>query len=189
MAKGLEPQILTEAFMAAMGQMLEKLTGISPSEEPKVEESEIAEYDDRMRASGVEKFNSTTYISVVNFYLNQTDMERRKTKGAMVLYFENENMSKFLKAFGIKFPEDEDSQSMMDAGGEVAVAVADAFKAELARKGFADLVASKPSNYRNNVIEGVEFSIDQKTKQTVSYFYFRTKVIAADLTMAELPRK
>ena len=189
MAKALDPQILTGAFMSAMGQMLEKLGTITPSGEPKAEESAIIEYDGRMRISGMEKFNSTSFISVVNFYLNQGDMQRQKSKGVMVLYFEGENMSKFLKAFGIRFPDDEDDKSMMDACGQVAAAVADEFKAELTRKGFVELVASKPHNYKNNVIEGVEYSTDQKTKQTVSFFYFRTKVIAADLTMAALPPK
>ena len=189
MGKGLDPQVLTGAFMAAMGQMLEKMGAISPSEEPKIEESEIIEYDGKMRVSGMEKFNNSSFLSVVNFYLNQGDMQRQKPKGALVLFFEAENTSKFLKAFGMRFADDEDDKSLMDACGQVCEAVAAEFKTELTRKGFVDLVVSKPRNYKNNVIEGIDYSQDQKTKQTVSFFYFKTKAIVGDLTMADLPRK
>ena len=189
MARGLDPQVLTGAFMAGMDQMLAKMANIPPSQDPKIEESEIIEYDGRMRVSGMEKFNSSSFISVIGFYLNQGELQRRKPKGALVLYFDAENVSKFLKAFGIRFADDEDDKSLMDACGEVCTAVAAEFKAELARKGYVDLVVSKPSNYKNNVIEGIDYSQDQKTKQTVSFFYFKTKAIVADLTMADLPRK
>ena len=190
MAKGLEPQVLTGAFMAAMGRMLEKMGAISPSEEPKIEESEIIEYDGKMRVSGMEKFNASSFVSVVNFYLNQGDMQRQqRPRGALVLFFEAENASKFLKAFGMRFADDEDDKSLMTACGETCEAVAAEFKGELARKGYVDLAVSKPRNYKNNVIEGIEYSPDQKTKQTISFFYFKTKTIAADLTMADLPRK
>ena len=190
MAKGLETEVLTGAFMTAMDQMLSKLGVITPSQEPKIEESEIIEYDGKMRVSGMEKFNASSFVSVVNFYLNQGDMQRQqRPRGALVLFFEAENASKFLKAFGMRFADDEDDKSLMDACGQVCEAVAAEFKAELTRKGYVDLVVSKPHNYKNNVIEGVEYSPDQKTKQTISFFYFKTKTITADLTMAVLPRK
>ncbi len=189
MAKGLDPQVLTGAFMAAMGQMLEKLSNIPASQEPKIEESEIIEYEGRMRVSGMEKFNSPAFLSVVNFYLNQGEMQRHKPKGALILYLEAENISKFLKAFGVHFADDEDDKSLMDACGKVCEAVAAEFKNELTRKGYVELVLSNPSNYKNNILEGIAYSQDQKTKQTVNFFYFKTKAIVADLTMADLPRK
>ena len=190
MAREFDPQVLTTAFMAAMNRNLAKMSGMIASEEPKIQAGDIDEYDGRMRiSSGIEKLNSTCYISVVNFYTSQGDIERHKPKGAMVFYLEAENAGKFYKSQGIGFADDEDDVSMMEACGKWCAAIAGEFKNELAHQGYAEMVLSVPKNYKNNVIQGVEFSTDQKIKQEISFFYFKHKAIVVELTMAPIPKK
>ena len=48
--------------------------------DPVMERKRLIEFDGRMRADGMEKFeNEPTYVSAVNFYANEKDMEKGKT--------------------------------------------------------------------------------------------------------------
>ena len=190
MAKEFDPQILNTAFLGVMSQGLAKMAPIVASEEPKVKAVAIEEYNGRMRISpGIEKLKSTSYISVVNFYINQGDLERHKPKGAMVFYLELENAGKFFKSQGIAFAEDEDDKSMMDACGKWCAAIAGELKSALSSQGYVPLVLSAPQNYKNNVVQGVEFSSDQMVKQEITFSYFKHPTIVVELTMAPLPKK
>src|SRR5436190_1488604 len=106
--KSLDPQVLTAVMTRSIEQLLSKMSGIASTKPPETKELEIDEYDGRMRVSGVEKFDASSYISVVNYYLSDKDLKSHKAKGAMILYIESENSSKLFKALGIKVTEDED---------------------------------------------------------------------------------
>ena len=187
--KKIDPKILT-ALMGVIEQVLSKMSGIVPSSAPETKEAELVKYEGRMRVAGMEKFNAPSLISIINYYLTPTDMERRKgVKGALVLYVELENAGKLFKALGFTFPDDEDDVSMMTACGEFCSVLSGNFKKELAGLGYADLAASAPHNYKNSVLEGVEFSTDQKTKHEFSFFYWKHKSIVVELTLAAIPQK
>ena len=185
-----DPQVLSAALLSAAQQVLSKASAMAQSQDPKVEATDIVNYEGRMRALGLEKLNSTCYVSVVNFYLNQGEMERRgKPKGAFVLYMETENAGKFFKALEIKFSDDEDDATMISACGQFTKIITDGLINELSSRGYATLVPSAPRNYKNSVLEGVEYSSDQKTKHEIGFFYFKRKTIAVELTLAPIPKK
>ncbi len=189
-SKDLDPQMVSSAILAAVENTVPKGGNLPQSQEPKVEANDIPEYNGRMRIMGLDKMANTCYVSCINFYLSQADADRRKgAKGAMVVYLVTENASKFYAATGVPFSSDEDDASMITANGQFAQKLAEAFKAELAAKGYGGLVLSKPLNSKNNIIEGAEFSLDQKTKHEISYFYFKAKALAIDLTLAPIPKK
>ena len=189
-AKSLDPQVLTTTMLGVIEPVLSKMTGIVATAEPETKELEIVDYEGRLRVSGVEKFNTASYISVINFYLNEKDKQSHKAaKGAMVLYVESENAGKVFKALGFSVPEDEDDTSMMDACGQFCDLLAQGFKTELNRLGYFDLVLSNPDNYRNSVLEGVEFSPDQKIKFEFSFSYWKHKAIIVEVTLADIPQK
>ena len=186
--KKIDPQIVT-MLMGVIEQALSKMSGIAPSEPAQTKEIELVEYEGRMRALGTEKFNAPAFISVVNYYLTPGDMERHKAKGALVLYLDFENAGKLLKGLGIAIPDDEDDMSMVNACGKLCDGWSSAFKKELVGLGYADLVMSSPCNYKNSVLEGVEYSADQKTKHECSFFYWKRKAIVVELTLAAIPQK
>lgn len=186
--KDFDPQVLSEAAVGAVQQAFSRSN--LPHQVPDIKAVDIVEYDGRMRAMGLERLDSPCYVSAVNFYLSKADMDRRnKPKGAMVLYMETETAGKLFKAAEIPFADDEDDASMTTACGQFAQMVADALNSELSAKGYAALVPSKPQNYKNSVMGGVEFSPDQKTKHEITFVYFKHKAIGVDLTLAPIPKK
>ena len=186
--KKIDPRILT-ALMGVIEQALSRMSGIAPSEAPQTKESELIEYEGRMRAAGTEKFSEPCFISVVNYYLTPGDLQRHKARGALVLYVDFENAGKLFKALGYDVPDDEDDVSMMNVCGKFCESLAGGLKKELAGLGYADVVMSAPCNYKNSVIEGVEFCPDQKTKHEFSFFYWKHKAIVVELTLAAIPQK
>lgn len=180
-SKDFDPPMLSAA--------LKQAANFSQSQEPKAEAKDISEYSGRMQALGLEKMGQPCWVSVVNLYLNQGDLERHKAKGALVLYLETEDAGKIFQSAGLEFPSDEDDASMIAASGQLAQKVAEAFKNELAGHGYVSLVLSTPATYKNNAVGGVEYSSDQKTKHELSFFYLKSKVICIDLTLAPIPKK
>lgn len=168
--------------------VLSKMSGIVPTDQPQSKEMDIIEYEGRMRVGGMEKFNAPSFISVVNFYLSTGDRDRHKAKGALVAYVDFENAGKIFNSLGFAIPDDEEDHSMMEACGKFAELLADSLKKELATLGYQDLVMSVPHNYKNSIIEGVEFSADQKIKYEFSFFYWRRKAIVVEITLGNVPQ-
>jgi hypothetical protein len=187
--KSLDSQVLTNSVMETMQETLSKIGGIVPSSDPETKEVEIEEYEGRMKVTGFGKFESVSFISAINLYLNQADMDRHKPKGAVILYLDSENASKFFKGLDVTVDEDEDDSSMMNGCGEFCKIIAEGFKNKLKEKGYPELLLSEPSNFKNSALRGVEFSADQKTKYEFSFFYWKHKALIVDVTLSDLPRK
>ena len=187
--KSLDPQVVTSAVLELMREILSKITGMVQTQEPETKESEIVDYEGRMRVLGVEKFNATSYVAVINFYLNERDMQKRSgTKGALVLYLDSENAGKLFKGLSIPFDEDEDDGSMLNACSQFAKLIGEAFKQRLTASGYSNLFMSEPDSFKNSLLEGVEFSPDQTTKQEFSFFYLKRKTIVVEVTFADIPK-
>ena len=189
MAKQLDVQVVNSAVLKSFEEILSKVTTMVATTSPETKTQEIVEYDNRMRISGMEKFSAPSYISAVNYYLNQGELEKHHAKGVLIVYVDTENASKLYKGLGFQFPDDEDDNSMLEANAKFCQMIAEKFNSELASAGYGSLVMSAPSNYKNNAIEGVEFSPDQKQKQEYSFFYWKRKTIVVEVSMADIPRK
>lgn len=188
--KSIDPQVAKTAMMSVMEAALAKMSGIVSTEQPQVVEKEVIEYENRLRVTGMEKFNAPSFISVINFYLSQADMDRHKgAKGAMIFYVDSENSGKLFKALGFPTNDDEDDISMMNSCGEVCNVVGKGFKDELVKAGYVDLFMSPAHNYKNSILEGVEFSTDQTTMHEFCFFYWKRKSIVVELTLAAVPMK
>ncbi len=188
--KNFDPQVLMTTMMGVIEATLSKMSGIPPTQPPEAVEKELIEVEGRLRVSGYEKFQAPAYISVVNYYLLESDIHKQgKAKGAMIVYVDVENSGKLYKALGFPYPDDEDDASMMDCNGEFCNVLGGSFKNEIADLGFTNLVMSAPYNYRSSIVDGVEFSLDQKKIYEFSFFYFKRKSIVIELTLAGLPQK
>jgi hypothetical protein len=186
-AKSLDSQVINSIVPEVMEGFLSKLG--APTSPPENKELEIDEYEGRMKVVGLQKFETASFISVVNFYLNQVEMSRHKPKGVFVVYIDSENASKIYKILGIRVDEDEDDISMMKACDELTQSFAEAFKNKLLEQGYIDLLMSEPVHFRNTALRGVEFSPDQKIKFEFSFFYWKRKSIVIEISLADLPRK
>ncbi len=188
--KGIDSEILMSKMMGILESQLSKMTGVIATSPPETKEKDIVEYENRIRINGLEKFQAPSYISAINYYLNEADAKRAgKAKGALILYVDVENSGKIYKALALPFPDDEDDASMMNCNGMLCKIIGDAFKNELVNMGYADLFMSAPDNYRSSIVDGVEFSLDQKKMLEFSFFYLKRKSIVVELSLAGIPMK
>jgi len=187
--KGLDSQQITNVLMGVVDQTLAKMTNVLSTDAPQSNMIDIVEYEGRMRISGMEKFNAPAYISFVNFYLTPLDMDKQRAKGALVLYVDFENAGKLFKALALPINDDEDDSSMMEANGKFCDVLAKGLNQELSQLGYTSLLMSPCENYKNSVMQGIQYSKDQKNKVELSFFYWKHKAIVVELTLAPIPLK
>ena len=142
-----------------------------------------------MRIKATDKFDVAVYIAAVNFYLNDTDMQAHKARGAMILYMDTEVADKLFRAAGLQVPYDEDDESMMALCGKLCQSIADGFKDKLSSAGYVTLKVSPAAVYKNTISEGVEFNKDQDEKQEISFYFLKHKALVIEWTMVPIPRK
>jgi hypothetical protein len=189
MAKPLDPQIVNPILTGFIEELITAKGGIAASKPFEIAARPIDEYEDRMRINATDKFDVAVYIAALNLYLNQADMQAGRARGAIVVYMDIEVADKIFKAAGLQVPYDEDDESMMELCGSLSQSIADTFKDRLADAGYAGLVVSPPSVYKNTISEGVDFSKDQKEKQEISFYFLKHKAMVIDWTLAPIPKK
>ena len=147
------------------------------SKDPETFQKEIIEYESRMRVFGLEKFNGPCYLSVVNYYLTQGDLDAHKSCGTFILYLEEESTGKLLKSLGYSGFTDEDEDIVMDKCSEFCKILAENFKNELVPLGFRDLVISAPTKHKNDVYEGVEFPYSEYGMHEAHFYLLKKKTV------------
>lgn len=190
MSKSLDPDILIKTFLTVAQQVCASTSGrIVPSDDATHKSLNIIEYQGRMSSAGMEKFNGPTYVAGISFFLNEQDRDKRRAKGAMVLYLEASNAEKFFRGFGFPVTDEDEEEESAAACGKLCTLLAEKFKERLSESGFADLVISKPTCNKNSLPEGIDFSADQKQKQEISFYFWKKKAMVVDISMADLPRR
>lgn len=190
MSKSLDPDMLVKIFLSVAQQAFAATSGkIVPTDDATFKALNIIEYQGRMGSSGMEKFNGPTYVAGVSFFLSEQDRDKRRAKGALVLYLEASNAEKFFRGFGFPVPDEDDEEEASAACGKICALLAEKFKGKLSETGFPELFLSKPACNKNSLPDGVDFSHDQKQKQEISFYFWKKKAMVVDITMADLPRR
>lgn len=157
---------------------------------PKKKRKRIIEYNGRMRADGMEKFhNQATYVSCVNFYLNEKDLNNEKSIGSLVVYVEQSFIADLMRMLRYPAINDESEQAMLDSCGTLCNIIAGRFKTEISTAGYIELEMSHFSNYRNSAFDGVDFCFNEYDLYTIEFYIKDVKRLALDLTMGTLPRR
>ena len=162
---------------------------IKLSEKPELEVVNIVEFMRRMRVWSLDKFpEETTYVSTINFYIDENDMEKHRAIGALIIYIGEDYIFRLFRKLGYpKFDED-DEEALEDACGTFANIIGAKFKTGLTQLGYIDLAMSHCSNYRNEIINGVEYDIRQDKKYEISFEIDGEKRIVAELTLGKTPK-
>jgi|CXWL01.1.fsa_nt_gi hypothetical protein len=190
MSRNFDSQVLVKTFLSAAHQAFALTSGkVVPTDDATHKTQNIIEYQGRMSVTGMDKFNGPTYIVGVSFFLNEQDRDKRRAKGAMVLYLEASNAEKILRGFGHPISDDDEDEETFTAYGKVCTTLADKFKESLAQSGYPSLVLSEPVSSKNSLSEGIDFSSDQTQKQEISFYFWKKKALVVDLTMADLSRR
>lgn len=158
------------------------------SKEPVLTKRNIVEYKGRMRADGMEKFNSPTFVAFINFYLDAANMQKHNALGAVIVYVEQDFIAPVMKK--LKYPpiNDEDNKAMCDACGTLCNIICGAFKSALVAQSFKELEMSHFSSYRNTAGNGVEFNFKEYDLYELRFELDNVKRLVLELTMATVPK-
>lgn len=188
-SKSFDPQVIAKTCMNVVESSLQKMGNLTFTQPPEFSERKIIEYHSRMRVFGMEIFNGPCYISYVNFYLSESHVKAKNPIAAFVFYVEEENAAKIFKALGYKGFNEHEETTMLDTCGELCNMLAGNFKKEIAQLGYQDLVMSAPVSHYNSVPDGVDFHYDQYVKFETSFYLWKQKLLAIDVTMGLIPGK
>ena len=144
MAKSFEPQIVNPILTGIIEELITTKGGLFPTKPFDVAVKHIVEYEGRMRVNATDKFDVSVFIAAINFYLNKTDMQTHRARGAMIFYMDTEVADKIFKAAGLQVPYDEDDESMMALCGSLCQSIAETLRDRLAAAGFISLEISAP---------------------------------------------
>lgn len=163
---------------------------LSFSKPPVMERKTIIEYQGRMRADGMEKFdNQPTYVSCVNFYASNMDMQKKKTLGAMIVYVQQTYLSKLMRMLQYPTVDEDDEKAMLDSCGTLSNIVAGRFKSEVSKAGYVELEMSHFSNYRNSALDGVSFSPSEYDKFEIKFDLENATRLILEVSMGAVPRR
>ena len=154
------------------------------------ERRKIVEYEGRLRADGMEKFdNNPTYVSAVNFYANEVELKKNKALGALIIYVQQDYMARLMKLLQYPPVDDENEQAMLDSSGTLCNIIGGKFKSEISSAGYVELAWSHFITYRNNSVRGVDFCFSEYELYQLIFKIEGQKRLVMDLTMGTIPRR
>jgi len=160
------------------------------SSPPKQEKKTIIEYEGKMRADGMEKFNNEpTYVSAVNYYTNEADMQKGKALGALVIYVEQAYLPKLMKLLQYPPVDDENEDAMLDSCGTLSNIIAGRFKSEMSSAGYIELEMSHFQTYRNSAFAGVAFCRNEFDMYEVTFDIAGKKRLVMEISMGVVPKR
>ena len=160
------------------------------SSPPEKERRKIVEYEGRMRADGMEKFdNNPAYVSAVNFYVNEAEMKKNKALGALIIYVQQDYMAKLMKLLQYPPVDDENEQAMLDSSGTLCNIIGGKFKSEVSSAGYIELAWSHFTTYRNSSVRGIGFCFSEYEMYQLIFKIDGQKRLIMELTMGIVPRK
>ena len=114
----------------------------------------------------------------------EKDLAKKKTLGALVVYVEEDYVADLLRM--LKYPQVDlnNDDALKDACGTLANIIAGRFKSEMIAHGFAALVMSPFTNYRNSALEGVAFYPKQLDKYEINVHIVDKKRLILSKTSA-----
>jgi len=160
------------------------------TKDPQKERNSIIEFEGKMRADGMEKFNNEpTYVSAVNYYANEADMQKNKVLGALVIYVEQAYLTKLMRLLQYPPVDDESEEAMLDSCGTLSNIIAGRFKSEISSAGYIELEMSHFRTYRNSAFAGVEFCRNEYDMYTLNFDIDDKKRLVLEMSMGIVPTR
>lgn len=188
MSKEFDPQILSKAVQEVVCDAFSRVCRAQPGEEPVVFERDIIESDGRMRLAPMQRFNTTAYASVVNFFLNAQDQKKNYPVGTLAFFVREDMVERFLKAQKVVF-KDDDEGMIKEKVGDFAEVLAGELRNRLASQGYAEVLLSAPENHKNTIPDGIPFNYDLYKKTEILFQFWKQKCVVVEICMGQLPRR
>ena len=169
-------------------RILKKRATLELSAQPIFELKPVTEFMKRMRVTALGRFEGTTYISTITFFVNDEDMADDNPIGVLVLYIPEEYIVKLLQKLNYPIVDEDDQAALEDACGTFCNLLAGNFKSGLIQLGYIELAMSHFSCYHNEIVNGVKFYPYQNQKYEISFDIGGKKRIMVDLVMGPVPK-
>jgi two-component system chemotaxis response regulator CheY len=180
---------LALGLSAAIKKIFFEKTETTFSSEPRLEKKFITEFERKMRVDAMEKFNSTTVFSTIEFASNEEDLERQEYMLTLVVYLEQKFLPDFLRLLQYPYIDSDDEAEVKDGCGTLANLIAGQYKREMAVLGYKDLMMSPFESYINTAPNGVGIPRGLTEKYELSFDVEGTKRLVVELvTLDMLPK-
>lgn len=170
-----------------LAKVVEKIliqkAGLRLSSRPLIKTRPIVSFMDRIRVSGLEKFDQKTLVSVVNFYRDRAEETSGKAVGAVILYVSEDYAYRLIRQLDYPIDGSNDDEGVIDGCGAFCNLIAGNFKNGLTKIGYQDLVMSHFLTYENSAVDGVPYDGQQKELYEVIFEIGGIRRIVVDLTM------
>jgi hypothetical protein len=173
------------ALVVSVKKLFVEKSGVKFSDEPLVEKKPIVQFMQRMRLDAMEKFNQTTFFSVIHYHSPENP---GKPAGVLIVYIERQFVPEMLRLLRYPYIDYDDDDEVLDGTGAIVNLVAGQFKKELANLGYADLQMSHFTSYVNRAVNGIEFPKGQTNKYEVSFEIDEKKRLVIEMVMSPLPK-
>ncbi len=187
MAKEFDRTVLNTTITRVVQETFKKMLHVDPQGQPAIVQRDIIEYDSRMRVFPLEKFNGPAYVSYVNLYLSEKELQANNAAGAFVLFVKEDIAEKLLKAFGRSLKDGEDEGVLMEHVGKFCHVLVEGLLKELTGLGYTNLFLSTSFQARNSVPEGVPFDYELYVKQEITFTFWNQKCIVVEACLGPVP--
>ena len=180
---------LVLGLIAAVKKIFFEKSEMTFSREPVLEKRPITQFVQRMRVDAMEKFNTTTVFSVINFGASEEELGRGAYLVTMIIYMEQKYLPEFLRMLQYPYIDFDDDLEVKDGCGALANLIAGQYKRELAGLGYKDLMMSHFESYINTAVDGVPIPKGVTEKFELSFDVEGTKRLVVEIaTLAILPK-
>ena len=180
---------LALALCSAIKKIFFEKSETTFSSEPRLEKKFITEFERKMRVDAMEKFNTITVFSTVEFASNEENLQRQEFMLTLVVYLEQNFLPDFLRLLQYPYIDFEDEVEVKDGCGTLANLIAGQYKREMAKLGYRDLMMSPFESHINTAPNGVGIPRGLTEKFELSFDVDGTKRLVVELvTLDMLPK-
>jgi hypothetical protein len=172
---------LSLALSAAVKKVFYEKSEMTFSREPIVEKKPIILYFNMMRVDAMEKFNSTTVFSVIEFAASEEGLEKHKYLITIVVYLEQKFLPDFLRLLQYPYIDSDDEMEVKDGCGTLVNLIAGQYKKEMAILGYTDVMMSPFESYINTSVDGVPIPVGTTEKFEISFEIEGTKRLVVEM--------
>lgn len=187
--KGESAFTLALALCAAVKKIFYEKSATTFSSEPKLVKKPIIQFIRKMRVDAMEKFNSTTVFSIVDFAPNEEGLEKQVYMISIVVYLEQKFLPEFLRLLQYPYIDSDDEMEVKDGCGTIVNLIAGQYKREMAQLGYKDMMMSHFESYINSAPDGVGIPDGPTEKYEISFEVEGTKRLVVEMiTLSMLPK-
>ena len=180
---------LALALSAATKKIFFEKSKSTFSNEPRLEKKVITQFAHRMRVDGMEKFNSTTVFSTIQFAATEETLQQKQYLVTLLVYLEQSYIPDFLRLMQYPYIDSDEDDECKDGCGTLANVIAGQYKRELALLGYKDLMMSHFQSYINTAPDGVGVPVESLEKYEISFEVEGIKRLVVEMvTLDMLPK-